>query len=36
MRPQGNWFAALAFFSLCTLAFAAYPSEALPGEAISW
>jgi opacity protein-like surface antigen len=32
MRPAGKWFAALAVFTLCTLAFAAHPPEALSGD----
>jgi hypothetical protein len=32
MRPAGKWFAALAVFTLCTLAFAAHPPEALTGD----
>ncbi len=32
MRPTGKWFAALAVFTLCTLAFAAHPPEALSGD----
>jgi len=32
MRPAGKGFAALAAFTLCTLGFAAHPSEALSGD----
>ena len=32
MRPAGKWSAALAVFTLCTLAFAAHPPEALSGD----
>ena len=32
MRPGGKWFAALAVSTLCTLAFAAHPPEASPGD----
>ena len=32
MRPAGKGFAALAVFTLCTLAFAAHPPEALTGD----
>ena len=32
MRSAGRWFAALAVATLCTLAFAAHPSEALSGD----
>jgi len=32
MRPAGKWFAALAFSTLCVLAFAVHPPEALSGD----
>jgi opacity protein-like surface antigen len=32
MRPAGKWFAALAVFTLCVLAFAVRPPEALSGD----
>ena len=32
MRPVGKWCAALAVFTICTLAFAAHPPEALTGD----
>lgn len=32
MRPEGKWLAALTVFTLCTLAFAATPPEAMSGD----
>ena len=32
MRPAGKWFAVLAVSTLCTLAFAVHPPEALSGD----